>query len=160
MSFLLSAIPVNAAPNTSFIVYGQIKQGDTGLNGYTVTVLHEDNCESLTIETFEDSFGKDGHYSVNLGNLPTQWNRGDNITVSFDKAGTTYSKSFTIPDSGTMYEQNVSAPKTGGGGGGGELGSITGGGTLFIPMFIIIIIILGAALWVYGTSNPPEKRKK
>ena len=165
VSILASCIPVQAAPNTSFIIYGQTKVGNAEKNGVEVTVTNEDTGEELTTTSATDDFGNVGYYSVNLGNMPTQWSRGDNITITF-KLGTTRSSEFEIPDTGTIYKQDYALPASSRGGG-RERGVTGDVGQLYIPIFIIFFIIIGVALWIYGSGNvptfyvvPPAKKKK
>jgi len=161
---VLTCIPIQAAPNSSFIVYGRIKVGANYQNGKEVTITNEDTGEYITTTSETDDFGHEGYYSANLGNLETQWQRGDNITVSFVH-GTTRSEDFEIPNNGTMYKQDISVG-AGGGGGRRERGvGITG--SLVLPIFLMFFIIIGIALYIYGTQNggpviipPAGKRRK
>jgi len=167
--FILSCMPVQAGSDSSFVVYGQISVGTTKTNGIVVTVRNIVTGEEITATSKTDSFGNKGVYSVNLGNLPSGWTRNethvDEIRISCTNAGNTKTETFEIPEAGTMYKQDVSIPAPAGGGGGTETGVLGTGGSLAIPIFIIFFVILGAALFLYGSSNssyvpPATKRKK
>lgn len=167
--FIFSCMPVQAGSDSSFVVYGQISVGTTKTDGIAVTVRNMDTGEEITTMSKTDSFGNKGYYSVNLGNMPSGWARNethaDTIRISCTNAGNTKTETFTIPEAGTMYGQDVSIPAPAPGGGGRETGVLGTGAELAIPIFVIFFIILGGALFLYASGGstyipPATKRKK
>jgi hypothetical protein len=71
-----TAITTTAAgPMIPFTVYGY-----TGYNGMVVRVYNMNTSKTKTVITQQSPGGK-GFYQVNLGDMMTQWNRGNKIVV-------------------------------------------------------------------------------
>lgn len=160
--FILSCMPVQAGTQDSFVVYGTVSIGGTARNDLTVIIENVDTGEQLTTTSATDDFGNDGYYSVNLGNLPSGWSRNDSIKVSF-VYGTERSETFSIPEVGTMYEQDVNMPTPASPP--RERLTFEGMGVMFLPFIIIFVVVVGAVLYLQKSQtnvyiNPSEPKRK
>lgn len=164
---ILFCLLVSLAPATmasdSYVVHGQITDHSGGHpNGVTITVTDTDLDKSLTVTTYTDGNGDDGTFQVNLGNiLPANlsWSRGDTITISASSGGYTGSTSFNIPDTGTIYGQDLTLDtKEAAGGGGGRERSTPGLGSGFEMWFIVIIFLLIAFVLLAAYMNRKKDR--
>jgi hypothetical protein len=167
MLLLLSCMPVQAETSDPFIVYGIISVGTTPKNGVAVTIKNMNTGEELTKTTTTDDFDNVGYYSFNLGDMPSGWDkeaRNETIRVTCTYGGQTKAETFTIPDEGTMYKQDVTVPLESRGGeretAFGAPGDIS---IFFLPILVIVVIVIGALLLMFGsgaTAPPVTKRKK
>jgi hypothetical protein len=162
--FLFSCMPIQAQkPHDSFVVYGTITVGNTPRNGATVTIRNMGNGEEITTTSKTDDFENNGYYSVNLGNLPSGWNRTSEIRVTASYGGSSRSSTFTMPAEGTTKRIDISLPSatrdTADTRTSAEIPS-----TIFIPMLLLVVAVLGGALLLaFGSGTyvpPPETRKK
>lgn len=131
-------------PHGSYIVCGEISNG---ANDVTLTITNEDTDESLSRETYNG-----GEFQFNIGNLPSGWSRGANMTIEASD-GYTGSTSFTVNAEGTIQQEDLTVTATGGGGGGGTERGIDPapqGMILVYAIFIVLFIaIVGGALYMY-----------
>jgi hypothetical protein len=162
--FLFSCMPVQAdTPHRSFIVYGTITVGNTPRNGATVTIRNMGNGEEITTTSKTDDFENNGYYSVNLGNLPSGWNRTSEIRVTASYGGSSRSSTFTMPAEGTTKRIDISLPSatrdTADTRVSAEIPS-----SILIPMLLLVVAVLGGALLLaFGSGTqvpPPATRKK
>jgi len=107
--FVMSATNVSAI-NTHHTVYGYVTDyGGAATNGRTVTVKNVDNQETITDTTYGTSPA--GKYQVDLGNMVTQWQAGDQIEVkcTYTSGGKVYYgvETFTISSGDTLTRQDV-----------------------------------------------------
>jgi hypothetical protein len=168
IALMVSGIIVTAASaeNPSYVVCGiVVNNNGTPTNGATITVTNEANpSEYITVTSYTDVDGQSGTYQVNLGNMPSVWHRGDNITVSAESGSWTGSVTFTIPATGTMkILDNVSMNKTTSKGGGRERGANVFGGSFGGFGAILIVVLLGiviGVLWFIfaGTKNRNDNK--
>jgi hypothetical protein len=146
------------AIHTSFVVHGQIFD-HTGANPNGVTVTITDaNSESKTVSTYMDTFGTNGTYQLDLGNMANQWKRGDTITVSASYGGYSGTASFTIPNMGTIYSQDLTLDVSEHGGGKKERGAAPGLGAGFEMWFILILFLLIAIILFAAYMNRKKDR--
>ena len=111
------------AANAPFTVYGRFYLDSVPYNGADITIYNSNTGESIssmeysTLVTWSGTGGA-GYYSGNIGNMPTNWTRGDVIYVNASYGGYSASSHFVIPDSGYIYEQDLNAgtPASGTGG--------------------------------------------
>lgn len=138
-------------PHDSYIVCGQIStSGGAHPNDVTIIIENEDTGESLSRETYND-----GEFQFNLGNMPSGWSRGANMTISTSD-GYAGSTAFTINDDGTIQQQDLTVSPTGGGGGGREAGidpEPQGMILIYIVFGILLVAIMGAALYMYEKNQ-------
>jgi hypothetical protein len=114
-SLLLVAFvtPMAQAANPPYTVYGLVSYEGTGIDGIQVTIWNSNTNEMISYVDYETlttwtGVSGPGYYSGNIGNMPTAWSRGDIVYVNATYLGTTLSESFTIPDSGYIYEVDLS----------------------------------------------------
>lgn len=140
-------------PTPSYVVCGQISAGAAHPNGISLELENIDTGETLETTTFEDSNGLDGTYQFNLGNLPSGWERGANITISVASSGHTGSTSATVDDEGSIQQIDFSVSATTGGGGGRERGlpmEPQGGIAVYAIFAALLIVAIGGGLYMYG----------
>jgi hypothetical protein len=104
-----------ASAGTPFTVYGYVTNYEGAYtNGVSVTVVDTTTSQSLKT-TSVDGDTHSGFYQTNLGNLGSQWSRGDSIYVyvSYWVGNVHYYgvENFTIPVAGYIYSLNISTNK-------------------------------------------------
>ena len=161
LGLVSSSISVQAI-NTSYVIYGQTFIGSNAQNDITVTAVNINTTEELTCITKTDEFANEGTYVINLGNMLTQWERGNIIEVSFTH-GKKRTETFTIPDNGTIMKVDITIGISSGG---SEKRGISEsmGGAIVLPIAIAFIFIALILFFIFGyknnTNNQKRKNKK